>query len=103
MSAYTGWHFLADPTKLAHNGGPVPPVGASVSIDGKPILCERGFHASKRAIGALHCAPGPWVERVRLTGVVIVGEDKAVGTRRVSLTAPVNVSAQLRLFAVKCA
>ena len=103
MSTYTGWHFLADPTVLAHDGGPVPPVGESISIDALPILCEVGFHASKKAQDALQYAPGPWLERIRLGGVVLADTDKAVGSRRVTLSAPVNVERVLRLFACECA
>ena len=47
--------------------------------------CERGLHASRRALDAVHYAPGPIVCRVRLSGQIIEGADKAVATGRTAL------------------
>jgi hypothetical protein len=77
----TYWHFCA----LDAEGRPVMRDGATVGvgkryeIDGAPKLCRRGYHGSARAIDALFWAPGPWVSKRPLEGV-IKGDDKVVGT-----------------------
>lgn len=43
------------------------------------------MHASRRVLDALSFAPGPIVSRVRLTGEIFEGEDKAVATERTVL------------------
>ncbi len=102
MTTYTGWHFLADPTRLANDGGPLLPV-VELPKGIHPELCSTGFHASRRPLDALSFAPGPWLCRVRLEGEVVRDDDKAVGSRRVLLAGPVDVSRELRLFACDCA
>ncbi len=102
MSTYTGWHFLADPTRLANDGGPLLPV-VELPKSTRPELCSTGFHASRGPLDALSFAPGPWLCRVRLEGEVVRDDDKAVGSRRVLLAGPVDVSRELRLFACDCA
>ena len=98
----TGWHFLADPDRL-RDGTPTPGVGVKLRIEGEPVLCQHGFHASRRPLDALRYAPGPWLCRVRLSGLVVADTDKCVATERTILQGPVDVSRELRLFACDCA
>ena len=102
MTTYSGWHFLSDPTQLSNDGGPLLPV-VELPKGIHPELCSTGFHASRRPLDALSFAPGPWLCRVRLEGEVVRDDDKAVGSRRVLLAGPVDVSRELRLFACDCA
>ena len=101
MREYTGWHFTASATE-GRDGWPLQAV-ERLPKGTKPELCEVGLHASRRALDALRYAPGPFVSRVRLSGVVVVGDDKACGTVRTRLAGPVDVSRELRLFAADCA
>src|ERR1039458_2960111 len=95
------YHFLADPTKLAHTGETLPPVGKRISLAKgvKPVLCKTGFHGSMRPLDAISFAPGPYLCRVRLSGIVVKGDDKCVASARTLLTGPVDVSVELRIFA----
>ena len=102
MTTYSGWHFLSDPTQLSNDGGPLLPV-VELPKGIHPELCSTGFHASRRPLDALSFAPGPWLCRVRLEGEVILEDDKAVGSRRVLLAGPVDLTRELRLFACGCA
>ena len=101
IKQYTGWHFTASATEGRH-GWPLQAV-ERLPKGNQPKLCEVGLHASRRALDALLYAPGPFVSRVRLSGVVVVGDDKACGTVRTRLAGPVDVSRELRLFACSCA
>lgn len=101
MKQYTGWHFTASATE-GRDGWPLQRV-EELPPGTKPVLCQVGLHASKRALDALQYAPGPFVSRVRLEGRVVVEGDKACATRRVRLAGPVDVSRELRLFTCDCA
>jgi hypothetical protein len=98
-----GWHFvradgcLRDGTRVERGGIYRLPEGT------EPVLCRRGFHASRRAIDALRFAPGPLVTRVALSGTVHEERDKIVGSVRTVLAGPVDASRVLREFACDCA
>jgi hypothetical protein len=47
-----------------------------------PVMCERGYHASRRIMDALRYAPGSMLSRVELRGTFIEDADKAVATER---------------------
>ena len=94
---YEGWHFLAERGKL-RDGSPAAPVGGVETFDGEPRLCASGLHACARAIDALQYAPGSYVRRVRLEGVVVGEGDKRSATRRVVL-AEADATRVLHLFA----
>lgn len=76
------WHFLQKDRRLRYGSGELVEVGKTIEIQGAPIMCERGLHASLRAIDALSYAPGPIVSRVVLGGHIIEGNDKVVATQR---------------------
>jgi len=85
VSTVEAWHFLPNDGRLRFPPHEKVEVGVTLKIDGSPILCERGFHASIRAIDALNYAPGTRVCRVRLGGEIIHGDDKLVATERTVL------------------
>jgi hypothetical protein len=74
-----GWHFikgdrLRDGTKLE--------VGKWLKHSGKLVMCESGYHASKRLIDALQYAPGDTICRVEVRGTIIHDSDKMVASER---------------------
>ncbi len=77
------WHFLA-----ARNGVPVYRDGAPAiagewqTYDGPIVLCQRGLHASPRAIDALKYAPSSWASLCEIGGRVVHDTDKIVCSRR---------------------
>ena len=77
-------------------------VGKSYSCEGGLVLCENGFHASEKVIDALTYAPGPLLCRVRCAGEILHGSDKLVCRTR-TLLRSVDVTEQLRWFALECA
>jgi hypothetical protein len=81
------YHFVAANKRLRkgseHENIEVVP-GLKLVFDGDPILCEQGFHASKRPLDALYHAPSDaeWLCGVRLSGTIIHGAGKSVATER---------------------
>ena len=108
---WEGWHFLPDDGRL-WGGGELPEsrrtkveAGATYRVDGAIILCERGLHASRRAIDALRYAPetnGAVVCRVRLGGTIVEGNDKACASERTVLWMA-DATRTLHEFAIWCA
>ena len=81
-----GWHFLRQDGCLNYPPYTKVEVGQTLTLDdGEPALCERGFHASKRAIDALYYAPGPIICRVELGGVIVHDDDKMSASERTVL------------------
>ena len=81
-----GWHFIRATKKLGYGDNRLVRRGTLVYRGDEPIeLCERGLHASRRALDAVNYAPGPIVCRVRLDGEIKEGDDKMVATRRTVL------------------
>jgi len=70
---------------LGYQDGRKPEVGVTHKVDGDPVLCERGLHASIRAIDALEYAQSNIVWEVELGGKIIVGDDKCVASERTYL------------------
>jgi len=70
---------------LGYQDGRKPEVGVTHKVDGYIVLCERGLHASVRAIDALKYAQSNIVWEVELGGDIIVGEGKCVATERTYL------------------
>jgi hypothetical protein len=102
MSNWEGWHFLPEDRRLAHGDGREVKVGETLVVEGPPILCERGLHASKRALDALENAPGPIVCRVRLGGEIVEDKTKACATERTVLWMA-DATRALHEFALWCA
>ena len=97
------WHFAAIDNQgrpIMRDGTPIE-IGKRYEIDGPIKMCERGYHGSLRAKDALHYAPGPWVSRRPLEGV-IDGDDKSVGRAFVQQSG-IDATDILREFARWCA
>ena len=73
------WHFVGDKLR---NGAPIPADGVTLRFRGRLIMCESGFHASRRIIDALRYAPGDTVCRVLIGGETIEEPDKLVASER---------------------
>ena len=95
------WHFLAADSRMTHTNKLVE-VGKTYRIEGEPVLCKRGLHASARALDALKYAPGPVICRVTLGGIVLHSKDKSVAQERTVL-AMADATAVLHEFACWCA
>ena len=79
------WHWIA-PDRMTRYAPRVPiVVGETLRVEPPLALCERGLHASLRAIDALQYAPGTIVCRVRMSGDIVRGDDKLVATERTVL------------------
>jgi hypothetical protein len=76
------WHFLSDDGRMAYGKRGLVAVGTTYRIRSTPVLCGRGFHAAARPLDALNYAPGALVCRVRLGGLIVVGDDKVAAQER---------------------
>ena len=103
MDTVTGWYFSEESRLLRHGDAQPIALGVTHEVDAPIELCERGLHASVRAIDALQYAPGPIVWRVELSGEIKLGDDKCVATHRKYIGGGVDASAVMRLFARRCA
>lgn len=98
----TYWHFLREGRRLAHGDRRIVVPGETYRVEGEPVLCQHGLHASRQPIDALQYAPGPVLCKVQLGGTIVHGEDKSVATVRTVL-AMTDVTDILRVFARKMA
>jgi hypothetical protein len=79
------WHWVSA-DKMTRYAPRVPViVGETLRVDPPVVLCERGLHASVRALDALQYALGPIICRVQLGGEIKHGDDKLVSTERTVL------------------
>ena len=103
MQTVTGWYFSEESRLLRYGDGREIAIGVTHEVAPPIELCERGLHASVRAIDALGYAPGPIVWRVELSGEINTGDDKCVATHRKYIGGGVDASAVMRAFARRCA
>jgi hypothetical protein len=96
------WHWLAADRRLGFDDGRLVEPGQTLTVDGEPELCKNGLHASRSILDALGYAPGPIICRVRLSGRIVEGDDKLVGTERRCLWM-VDATTILRKWAIWCA
>lgn len=82
-----GWHFIASDHKLKHRDDRIVIPGETLSVEGDLILCERGLHASRRALDALRYTNNNEVTvcRVECWGDVQEEDDKLVARNRRAL------------------
>jgi hypothetical protein len=83
--ALLAWHWLADDRKTQYGRPRVlvtPGLKLSLPDGEEPELCQRGFHASVRVLDALRYAQGAVICRVRLSGIIVRGDDKVVASSR---------------------
>jgi hypothetical protein len=95
------WHFAPDNRKTRYSNEPII-VGQTLKVKPPVEPCERGLHASKRAIDALQYAPGAYVCLVTLSGEVMHGDDKSVASER-TVIAAADATNLLFRFAIDCA
>jgi len=74
------FHFTND--KTLRDGSPIPPVGAWLIFPGKPVICQKGFHASRHPLDALKYAPGFKLHMVELMDIETEQDDKVVAKGR---------------------
>jgi hypothetical protein len=103
MQTVTGWYFSEESRLLRYGDARPIALGVTHEVDAPIEFCERGLHASVRAIDALGYAPGPIVWRVELSGEIKTGDDKCVATHRKYIGGGVDASAVMRAFARRCA
>ena len=96
------WHFARNNRKLGYDDGREIIVGETLKVPPPIKLCERGLHASKRAIDALRYAPGAYVCAVTLGGIIQHGDDKSVATER-TVIAAADATNLLFRFSIDCA
>jgi len=92
-----GWHFVGEDKRLGYGDERKIRKGSTLRVDGPLVLCERGLHASSRALDALSYAPGPIACYVRLSGDIVTGGDKMCATER-TIVAYVDARHALREF-----
>jgi hypothetical protein len=76
------WHWLRADKRLNYPPHEDVDVGKAFRVEPPLSLCNRGLHASIRAIDALQYAPGPIVCRVSVWGEAIHGDDKLCAENR---------------------
>ena len=105
------WHFATvddDGTpRLNHGDGREIRVGKTLTVEGEPVLCKHGLHASTCVMDALRYAQGNNFALclVTLGGTILHDMDKSVATER-TVVAMLDVDATdalLREFARWCA
>jgi hypothetical protein len=103
------WHFLEETGCTRRSDGYPPPVRVEVGqtlTETRPlVMCKVGLHASIKALDALEYAPGPFVCRVRMTGLRVTDNmnvDKLCHSRRTVL-AMADATELLHEFACWCA
>jgi len=102
MKTELGWHFARANNRLNYDDGRPIIIGETHTVQGQLKLCEWGLHASSRILDALQYAPGPVIYRVRLSGEILIGDDKMCAPLRTYLWG-YDATGILRAFARRCA
>lgn len=82
------WHFCQvdehGVARLGYGDNREVKAGETLRVEGEPVLCERGLHASRRLWDALSYAQGKRLAlcRVELGGTVQHGDNESVGNSR---------------------
>lgn len=82
------WHFVQVDSdgvaRLGYDDGREVIVGETLRVEGEPVLCEHGLHASAKLWDALNYARGDRLAlcRVTLGGTVLHDDTKSVGGER---------------------
>ena len=77
-------------------------MGREYVFDGEPVMCARGYHASRHVFDALPYAPGATLSWVECREVTEERDDKLVCRRR-RVIATIDATELLRKFARLCA
>jgi len=105
------WHFCHTDKdgipRLGFDDNREVKVGETLTVQGKPVLCEHGLHASIDLWDALAYAHGfGWnLCRVELSGEVVHGDEKSVASARkvIAMLDPATTDKLLRDYACWCA
>jgi len=106
---YYGWHFLPADGCLAHCETKIKvKAGEHYFVEPPIIACENGLHASARALDALRHAPGSIVERVILSGEIVLHGEIVLRTNKAAASERTVVKLEdatntLHEFACQCA
>ena len=95
------WFEPADGV-LGFKDGRKPEAGVTHTVEGTPVLCKHGLHASRRALDALEYARSSVIWIIELGGVVVHGDDKSAATERTYIKRA-DIESVLREFARWCA
>jgi hypothetical protein len=99
---WLGWYFAADNKRLCYGDNRKIKTGIIHKIEGEPVMCKQGLHASPTVLDALAYAPGNILYRVALSGKIVHSDDKSVATERTYLKC-IDAESILQEFARKCA
>ena len=83
------------------DGAPLE-VGREYVFDGDPVMCARGYHASRHVFDALKYAPGSILSRVECREITDECDDKIVCKRR-TVIQTIDATDLLLRFARMCA
>lgn len=97
------WWFSGTDHKLGYGDGREAAIGVTHAVAGPIELCEKGLHASPRALDALQYASGPCAWLVGLGGSVLDGDDKSCATERTYIAGGSDTTEVLRAFARRVA
>jgi hypothetical protein len=100
------WHWVTtnDDGQPVLRDGTLVEAGTTYRLPrgAKPVLCERGYHASLRALDSLPYAPGTTICRVEMSGHIEHDTDKLVASERRVLWMA-DATMVLHEFACRCA
>ena len=85
MKKIVAYHWSRNDDCLGYEDGRQIVLGKTLSISGKPILCEHGLHASVSIVDALGYAAGSHLWLVEISGKIQNSEDKLCGQNRKAL------------------
>ena len=97
------WWFSGKDHKLGYGDGREAAIGVTHAVAGPIELCEKGLHASPRALDALQYASGPCAWLVGLGGSILDGDDKSCATERTYIAGGSDATEVLRAFARRVA
>jgi hypothetical protein len=97
------YHFTTTKGTLGYGDGRQVLAGETLTVEGKPVLCEHGLHACEHIYDALKYASGPRLWDVELGGIVMHDIDKSVGSERTAIRDYGDVLPLIVRFAKWCA
>jgi len=96
------WKFLRDNRRLGYGDGRLVEVGVTLKVEGTPVLCGRGIHASIKPLDALSYSESNIIARVECGGVIIKGDNQLACTEITPLWIG-DCETILRRFSCMCA
>jgi len=102
MKTIKAWHFAQQDRCLRHGDGRKIIKGRNLKVEGNPILCNYGLHASRKIMDALAKSRGPIICKVEIGGKIDEDSKELAGQSRKCLWW-VDAEKLLHEFACKCA